>query len=168
MQGFFRLNVEWSRFDWSVIIKTSGFVSGYLMGDILEKLPRAQTDIAWKEILRLYLKDFFERCWPVAYQQVDWNRPYEFLEQEFQAIGIKEKFGTKIVDKLFKLYLKNGQEQWVLCHIELQSTVEVDFVTRMYVYDYRIYDRYQKNITSLAVLLDCNMKWRPNRYSRKI
>jgi len=116
----------------------------------------------------IYLKDFFELCWPAAFQDINRDQGYEMLEQELQAVGIQAELGTKIVDKLFKVYLNNSQEQWCLCHLEIQSSPEANFPERMHAYDYRIYDRYQKNVASLAVLTDTHKNWRPNRYVRRI
>ena len=49
---------------------------------------------------------------------------------------------------------KNNQETWLLIHIEVQGTRETDFSERMYVYNYRTYDRYRRPVASLAVLTD--------------
>jgi hypothetical protein len=85
-----------------------------------EMNPRADNDFAWKTILKALLKDFMEFFWYEAYQDIDWLRPYELLEQELLAIVDTEENGKRCVDKLFKVFLKNGQEQWVLLHIEIQ------------------------------------------------
>ena len=42
--------------------------------------------------------------------------------------------------------------------------VEAEFPKRMYVYNYRLFDRYNRTVVSLAVLADDNPKWRPVRY----
>lgn len=62
----------------------------------------------------------------------------------------------------------NGQEQWLLLHIEVQNTKDEGFPERMFTYFYRIFDRYNKDIASMAVLADLNQDWRPNEYRRKI
>jgi hypothetical protein len=97
-----------------------------------EKSARADNDGAWKHILSAHLKDFVEFFWPEAYQAIDWTRPYELLEQELMAIGVNEEIGKRYIDKLFKVHLLNGQEQWLLLHIEIQNTKDETFPERMF------------------------------------
>ena len=129
---------------------------------------RAENDLAWKEILRLHLEDFLEFFWTEAYEAIDWSKDYESLEQELAALQPQGEIGKRFVDKLFKVFLKTGAEQWVLVHLEVQHQVDEQFSERMYVYGYRIFDRYQKDVASLAVLADKNKNWRPNRYRRSL
>ncbi len=138
------------------------------MAENEEKSPRADNDGGWKHILSAHLKDFVEFFWTEAYQAIDWTRPYELLEQELMAIGVHEEIGKRCVDKLFKVHLLNGREQWLLLHIEIQNTKEDAFPERMFTYFYRIFDRYNKDIASMAVLADLNPEWRPNEYRKKI
>jgi hypothetical protein len=51
-----------------------------------------------------------------------------------------------------------------LVHIEIQGKREPAFPERMFVYSYRIYDRYRRPVASLAVLCDDNPAWRPDRF----
>jgi hypothetical protein len=134
----------------------------------IEDNPRADNDGGWKNVLSAHLKDFAAFFWPEAFQDIDWDKPYEALEQELMAIGIPEKIGKRCLDKLFKVHLKNGQEQWLLLHIEVQHSKDEDFAERMFTYFYRIYDRYCQDIASMAVLADKDLNWRPNQYHRKV
>ncbi|MGH7596597.1 MAG: hypothetical protein ACREOI_09605 [bacterium] len=43
-----------------------------------------------------------------------------------------------------------------------------EFPERMFIYYYRIFDKFRKAVISLAVLTDDNPKFRPNEYSRAI
>jgi len=61
-----------------------------------------------------------------------------------------------------------GEEAWVLVHIEVQSQEESGFAQRMYVYNYRIYDRYKRLVATLAVLGDERFSWRPNQFGYKL
>ncbi len=133
-----------------------------------QKESQADYDGGWKQIINAHLKDFVEFFWPAAYADIDWERPYEFLEQELLSIGIPEIIGKHHIDKLFKVFLKNGKEQWILLHIEIQNTKDGSFSKRMFVYFYRIFDTYDKMIASLAILADTNKTWRPNRFHQKI
>ncbi len=54
--------------------------------------------------------------------------------------------------KRVKVRRQGGAEVWVLVHIEVQGRVEFGFPERMYVYNYRLFDRYSQRIASLAIL----------------
>ncbi len=54
-------------------------------------------------------------------------------------------------DRVWRL---DGEEAWVLIHVEVQNQAEVDFGERMFVYHYRIFDRFRRPMVSLAVLGD--------------
>jgi len=62
----------------------------------------------------------------------------------------------------------NGEETWVLAHIEVQSSEQSNFAQRMHVYNYRLSDRYNIPIASLAVLGDERTSWRPNHYQTEL
>jgi hypothetical protein len=101
---------------------------------------------------------------PNAYADIDWDRDYEMLDKELQPIVRQAKHGRRYVDKLVKVWLKSGEERWLLIHIEVQTWKEGDFPRRMYVYSHRIFDRYDREVISLAILADDDPDWRPNRY----
>jgi hypothetical protein len=63
-----------------------------------------------------------------------------------------------------KVYRRNGEETWVLIHIEIQSSKDPLFEQRMWVYHYRIWDRFRRPLASLAILADDIREWRPDRY----
>jgi len=74
------------------------------------------------------------------------------------------EIGRRYVDMLLKVWLKGGQEQWVMIHIEVQAGEDADFGLRMYIYNYRIFDRYNREVASFAILADDNPRWRPDSY----
>ncbi|MGI0493487.1 Rpn family recombination-promoting nuclease/putative transposase [Alkalinema pantanalense CENA528] len=76
----------------------------------------------------------------------------------------KSELGTRFTDKLFKVQLQSGEETWILVHIEVQSQEDSGFAERMFVYNYRCFDRYRKPVISLAVLGDERTTWRPSSY----
>jgi hypothetical protein len=65
------------------------------------------------------------------------------------------------VDKLVKVWRKNGRAVWVQIHVEVQVQRERGFARRLYVYNYRLHDRYNRTVVSLAVLADDEPNWRP-------
>jgi predicted transposase YdaD len=64
-----------------------------------------------------------------------------------------------------KVYLKNGVEQWILVHIEVQGYKDKSFEERMFTYYYRIKDKYQKEITAWAILTDPFIDYKPNEFT---
>jgi hypothetical protein len=65
---------------------------------------------------------------------------------------------------LVKIYRIGGEESWILVHVEVQAQEESDFSRRMYNYNYRIFDRYNRSVASVAVLGDEGVDWRPNQF----
>ncbi len=78
------------------------------------------------------------------------------------------ELGKRLVDKLVQVWRNDGEEEYILAHIEVQGQKKTDFAERMYVYNYRIYDRYQRKVASLAVLADEEAHWRPAEYSYEL
>jgi hypothetical protein len=126
--------------------------------------PKADYDSPWKEALDHY----FERCiaffFPYIHAEIDWARGYEMLDKELQPIVRRSRRGRQYVDKLVKVYLEDGQERWILLHIEVQASREGEFPERMYIYNHRLFDRYGREVISLAILADDDPDWRPSRY----
>ena len=126
--------------------------------------PAADYDSPWKEALDRYFEPFLAFFFPQAHADVDWDRRFEMLDKELQKIIRTAKQGRRVMDKLVKVWLKSGEERWLLIHVEVQAGRERDFARRMFVYNYRIFDRYGQEVVSLAVLADDDPDWRPSRY----
>ena len=118
-------------------------------------------DGAWKEALEQYFADFIAFCLPAAHAEIDWQRGHTFLDQELRQIVQDAELGRRRVDKLVQVWRLDGAEAWVLIHIEVQSQHDTEFAERMYVYNYRIFDRYRRQVSSIAVLGDESATWRP-------
>jgi len=71
-------------------------------------------------------------------------------------------------DKLFKVWRRDGSETWVLVHVEVQSQRQKEFPERVYVYDYRIFDRFRRPVVSLALLGDPQPDWRPDHFGYEL
>ena len=122
-------------------------------------------DAPWKEALDLFLEAFLRYCFPALHAQIDWRKPYRSLDAELQQIVREGELGEKRADKLFQVTLLTGEEIWLLIHIEVQSQRDPQFAWRMFVYYYRILDRYNQRIVSLAVLGDEDPNWRPKEFT---
>ena len=109
-------------------------------------------DELWKEVIESLFRNFLFLFMPELEAMVDFNRDHIFLDKELQKISLPLRKGKKFVDKLVKVYLKNGEEKWILIHIEVQGQSDADFNERMFVYFYRIFDKYEVKIVSLAVI----------------
>lgn len=73
--------------------------------------------------------------------------------------------GVRFVDQLVKVYLKDGGEKYVLCHIEVQSSKgKGDLAERMFHYYYKVYDKYKAPITTIAILVDESSNYNPSSY----
>ena len=125
---------------------------------------RSDYDSPWKEIIETYFPDFMAFFFAQIQRAIDWSKGYEFLDKELQKVVRRAKTGRGYVDKLVKVWRKDGIEEWLLIHIEVQSQVETGFAERMYIYNYRIFDRYQQKVVSLALLADEDTTWRPQSY----
>ena len=130
----------------------------------MAKPPHQAKDTAWKDILDAYFKEFIAFCLLDLYALIDWSKPWVSLDKELHAISKNDMIGRKLVDKLFSVYLNDGSEKWILIHLEIQDEPEEIFPERMFIYSYRIYDKYQRIVVSCAVLTDKNASWRPDHY----
>ncbi|MCC5632629.1 Rpn family recombination-promoting nuclease/putative transposase [Nostoc sphaeroides CHAB 2801] len=126
--------------------------------------PQTEFDSPWKQILQLYFEEFMLFFFPQAHSEIDWTQKPEFLDQELQQVVRDAELGERLADKLVKIYRTDGEESWILVHLEIQSQEESNFAARMFTYNYRIYDRYKRSVASLAVLGDERSNWRPNQF----
>lgn len=126
---------------------------------------RADYDGAWKEGVEQYFEAFLAFFFPAIQAEIDWTRGYDFLDQELQQLMRESEVGKQFVDKLIKVWLNDGKETWLLVHLEIQSQVDTSFTKRMFSYHYRIFDRYDREVVSLAILGDNQANWRPQEYS---
>ena len=121
-------------------------------------------DSPWKEAVERHLPAFLEFYFPLAHAAIDWAEGYIFLDQELQAIVQDAELGRRYVDKLVRVTLLGGEEKWILVHIEVQSSRDARFAERMFVYNYRLFDRYRRPVASLAVLADEVPGWKPDSF----
>ena len=125
-------------------------------------------DSLWKAILEDIFDDFLRFFIPDADTLFDMSRGFEFLDKELEQLfpAQGDEFKPKQIDKLVKVFTKNGQEQWFLVHIEVQGYSDADFAKRMFTYFSRIFDRYEKPITAFAILTDDRKTFRPSVFNQ--
>jgi hypothetical protein len=56
----------------------------------------------------------------------------------------------------------------VLIHIEVQGDQEAAFARRMYIYNYRLFDKYDRRVASFALLSDDTPTWRPDQFGYEL
>ncbi|MFP4350044.1 MAG: hypothetical protein ACLFQY_17255 [Desulfococcaceae bacterium] len=66
------------------------------------------------------------------------------------------------------MWKKDGQEAWVLVHVEVQGQEEKEFGHRVFVYHYRIHDLHKRPVVSLAILADENPGWYIHSYEQEL
>ena len=125
-------------------------------------------DSPWKEAIEHYFQEFMAFYFPDAYRSVDWSKEHIFLDQELRAIVQDAELGTRFVDKLVRVTELSGSESWIYIHVEVQGTRQTEFSKRMFVYNYRIFDRYEKPVASLAVLADQHKHWKQTSYGYNV
>ncbi|WP_228058125.1 hypothetical protein [Nostoc sp. LEGE 12447] len=62
-----------------------------------------------------------------AYAEIDWTQPYEFLDTEFQHLETYAEIGRRLVYKVAKVWLLDGEKAWVLVHVEVQGQYDSQF-----------------------------------------
>src|SRR5882724_11203055 len=124
-----------------------------------------QFDSPWKDALHHDLPSFLAFFFPDIHADIDWTHGYESLDKEFQKIVRRAKIGKHLADKLFKVWLKDGNERWLLIHVEIQGDYEKDFPERMFNYHVAARQLYNQKVASLAILCDGNPSWRPTEFA---
>lgn len=114
--------------------------------------------------MHLYLPAFLAFFYPDIHADIDWQRGYVALDKEFQQIVRRAKIGKCLADKLFKVWLRDGAERWLLIHIEVQGEPEPDFPERMFNYNVAVWRLYNQTVVGLAVLCDDRADWRPTNF----
>jgi len=120
-------------------------------------------DTPWKEVVTRYFPEFMAFYFPDAHALIDWSRPYAFLDQELAALSRDAAVGKRLLDKLVRVHLRNGGEQWVLLHLEVQGWRDGAFAERIFTYHYRVYDRYRRPAKWCLTKLLYERRWDKQR-----
>lgn len=126
---------------------------------------QSDQDSPWKEALERFFPEFLALLFPAIHAEIDWSTPYRSLDRELQQITGDADSGRRYADKLLDVRTRDGRETWVLVHVEVQGDAQAVFSQRMFQYHYRIRDRYDRSVVSLAVLSDRNRQFRPVCYT---
>ena len=115
----------------------------------------------FSDLLRFIFRD--------ADEVYNMERGFEFLDKELAELNPQpnEEKDSRFADKLVKAYHKDGVEEWVLLHVEIQGDTHdrEAFAERMYTYFYRIRDRYHKPVSALAIFTGLDGQGMSGRYA---
>jgi hypothetical protein len=112
-----------------------------------EEQQRCKFDLAWKNVIEQFFPQFMEYYFQDIAGEIDWEQGYSFRDNELQSIERplkKGKSGLRRADKLVSVKDKSGAQNNIMLHIEIQDCDRQSFGERMYMYHYRLYDRYKK------------------------
>lgn len=126
-------------------------------------------DTLWKSILEDIFEDFLLFFYPDAGSYFDFSKDFEYLDKELEQLFPPEdnSYQTRFVDKLVKVHCQNGDNEWILVHIEVQGYHDPHFNRRMFTYYSRILDKYDKPVTAFAIFTENNAAFRPCEYYRE-
>jgi hypothetical protein len=110
------------------------------------------------------LRDYF----PGAHVQIDWSKGYDFKNTELRKLVRDAELGKRFADALVQVTLVDGEQRWIYIHIEIQGQRDINFTKRMFIYNYRLFDRYDSPIASFAVLADNDPDWKPGGYGFEV
>lgn len=130
-------------------------------------IPKVRKDELWKGIIEELFEDFLHFFFPDLVDEIDFTKPFIFLDKELQELIPDSDTENRRADLLVKVFLKNGVEKWLLIHTEVQGYTDKNFQKRMFTYYYRSHDRFNKEVVALAILTDENSNFRPTCYERE-
>ncbi len=131
--------------------------------------PPRQDDRLWKAVLEHVFQDFLKFFFADALEIFDFTKDFEFCDKELDELFPEHRKGghkgVRYVDKLVKVYLKDGSERFILCHVEVQSQRgRGDLGLRMLDYYIKLREKFKVPITAIAILGDSSKKYRPSSH----
>jgi hypothetical protein len=124
-------------------------------------------DGGWKQLIDDELEEFFRFFFPQVHAAIDFRSGCQSRDKELAKIMVGADAGDCEADKLFEVQWRDGGQELVLIHVEVQAQREQDFAQRMYVYNTRIWQRYGRPAVSLALLVDADPHFRPDQFVRE-
>ena len=111
-------------------------------------------DYLWKGIVSKLFPDFMRLVHPEIEQVLDLDRECEFLDKELQQVDqlADGKYAQRIVDHLVKVYTKEGNDNYILLHVEVQGRYSANFSERMFQYYYLLKNKYKRSVAAYAII----------------
>ena len=128
------------------------------------KRPRKANDELLKGAFKENFPDFLHFLYPQADVMFDLEKGVEFLDKELLAItpDRERTTGKRIADLLAKVHMKDGTENCILVHTEIEGGRSKEFALRMFQYHYRLLDLYQIPVETIAVFTGGRNQPRPS------
>jgi predicted transposase YdaD len=125
-------------------------------------------DTLWKTVLEDTFDDFLRFFIPDADEVFDFDKGVEYLDKELDQLFPPEgdEYKPRYVDKLVKVYTRQGTEEWVLVHVEVQGYRDNHFAKRMFQYYTRIWDKYDRSIAAFAIFTDSEAGFMPTSFQQ--
>jgi predicted transposase YdaD len=123
-------------------------------------------DPFWKGVLEEVFDDLLRFVFPHADKELDLEKGFEYLDKELGELYPEPEHPGQVrfVDKLAKVFMRDGSERWVLIHVEVQGHRDTEFARRMFTYYYRIMDRFETRVTAIAIFSGADGKRMPNQF----
>jgi predicted transposase/invertase (TIGR01784 family) len=130
---------------------------------------RRKLDSAWKEVIEKFFEDIMELLFPKIYDTIDFSKKFEFLDTAMRPIAAFGDHGDRAADVLVKVQLKGGEYNYIrlFIHIEVQGERRENLMERIYIYNYRSFDKRLEAgipVISLLILADDDENYRPDEY----
>ena len=94
-------------------------------------LPRESYDAPWKGALAAYFREFMAFYFPDMCAAIDWSRQPAFLDKELPQVTRDAVLGTRLADHLVQIHTTDGNQQWMLIHIEVQAQHDCSLPERL-------------------------------------
>lgn len=135
-----------------------------ILEEIRERPERADHDNAWKDIVQRFFYPMLQRAIPALYDDADREQKPRFLDKELRKVTHALPGGAHVADFLAEVPLKNGSNEWVLLHAEVQAKGGDSLPFRMFHYKSLIFAIYKRESVALALLTDKRPKDEPELY----
>ncbi len=130
---------------------------------------RRKLDSAWKEVIEKFFKDIMELLFPKIYDTIDFSKKFDFLDTTMRPLSPFGHHGDRAADVLVKVQLKSREYSYIrlFIHIEVQGERRKNLMERIYIYNYRSFDKRLEAgvpVVSLLILADDEENYRPDEY----
>ena len=132
--------------------------------------PPKQNDELLKGAFEENFADFLRFLYPSADHIFDFSKSIQFMDKELLAIvpDRERKKGKRVADLLAKVFLKDGTEKHILLNTEIEGGRDAEFAKRIYQYNYRIWDRYDISVATIAVYTGNRDQPKPCEYNLEV
>ncbi|MBD1433533.1 hypothetical protein H8B06_11895 [Sphingobacterium sp. DN00404] len=132
--------------------------------------PPKQNDELLKGAFEENFADFLRFLYPSADDIFDFSKSIQFMDKELLAIvpDRERKKGKRVADLLAKVFVKDGTEKYILLNTEIEGGRDAEFAKRIYQYNYRIWDRYDISVATIAVYTGNRDQPKPCEYNLEV